>query len=106
MPLNRWRISIYVLVGQLVLENIQQVAFFIGFTRAFASIRRKMMLNILMQVCASQCSNVSTRAVTVAQDMGFFEERDSANLIGRLTNQVLMLPLVLPPAMLILVVPD
>lgn len=65
-----WRVSIYLTVGQLVLGNIQSVVFFIGFTRAFASIRRKMMLNILMQ------------------DMGFFEERDSAGLIGRLTSQI------------------
>ena len=47
---RRWRISIWITCVDLLLNNIQGIVFFIGFTRAFASIRRKMMLNILMQV--------------------------------------------------------
>jgi threonine/homoserine/homoserine lactone efflux protein len=50
---HRWQVSIYIVCAELVLSNVQSVVFFIGFTRAFASIRRKMMLNILMQVQVS-----------------------------------------------------
>ena len=49
----RWSIQIYITILQLVLTNVQNVVFFIGFERVFASIRRKMMLNILMQVQVS-----------------------------------------------------
>ncbi len=45
------------------------------------------MHNILMQVELDE-SNCQLTFVTLFQDMGFFEERDSAALIGRLTNQV------------------
>ncbi len=46
----RWSVQIVTTIIQLLLTNIQNVVFFIGFERVFASIRRKMMLNILMQV--------------------------------------------------------
>jgi hypothetical protein len=46
----RWRVQIMILCSQLILANVQNAVFFIAFQRAFASIRRKMMLNILMQV--------------------------------------------------------
>ena len=49
----RWSVQIVTTIIQLLLTNIQNVVFFIGFERVFASIRRKMMLNILMQVQAS-----------------------------------------------------
>jgi len=50
---------LYVQVGTtavtVLLGIIQTVVFSIGFSRAFASIRRKMMLNILMQVRYESC---------------------------------------------------
>ena len=49
----RCSVQIVITIIQLVLTNVQNVVFFIGFERVFASIRRKMMLNILMQVHAS-----------------------------------------------------
>jgi predicted neutral ceramidase superfamily lipid hydrolase len=89
-PAFRWRVSIYILAFQLVLSNVQTVVFFIGFRRAFASIKRKMMMNILMQVFLyPQPFLFAIVSCNCIQDMGFFEERDSASLVGRLTNQVL-----------------
>jgi hypothetical protein len=46
--------QIWITVAQIAFGIIQTVIFTIGFSRAFASIRRKMMLNILMQVLLSQ----------------------------------------------------
>ncbi len=81
--------QIYITVAQIAFGIIQTVIFTIGFSRAFASIRRKMMLNILMQVLLSQPSPViPQRSRQHAQDMGFFEVRDSSELIGRLSGQV------------------
>jgi hypothetical protein len=80
-----------ILCSQLILTNVQNAVFFIAFQRAFASIRRKMMHNILMQVEPDE-SNCQLTSVTLFQDMGFFEERDSANILGRLTNQVPVFP--------------
>jgi hypothetical protein len=56
----------------LLLNNIQGIVFFIGFTRAFASIRRKMMLNILMQVKFLYKSGVRAISLMLQSGYGFF----------------------------------
>jgi len=54
---------------QVVLATMQSVAFYIGFNRAFASIRRKMMLNILMQVI--HCAIIVQAPAVMTQHAGY-----------------------------------